>query len=133
MFLTKTKQGFFIPSSDLDRDLSQKIGVGTEVKATAARNVKFHRKAYALLNLGFENQNLTDNFEVYRKLKTIQAGFFDRTIDKYGAVHELPHSLSFEKMSAESFEKWFNATIEVISSDMLTASDIIKSEVEAFY
>jgi hypothetical protein len=132
MYLVKLKSGLYSPTDQESQDASRNIPVGSEVKATVARNVKFHRKAMALLNIGFENQDRYHSFEVYRKVITIRAGYFEM-----GEVsdNEIPiaESLSFTSMSSERFEKWFNATLDVISSDMQTAPEKIKREIEGFY
>lgn len=133
MFLTKTKTGYWIPSSDADYEENKKIPIGMELKVSPARNVKFHRKAFALLNLGFENQDTYEKFEIYRKIITIRSGYYDEVIDKRGVLHFLPKSLSFEVMSAETFEKWYNDTLNVIAEDTDTLPEKIKSEIEKFF
>ncbi len=113
---------------DSDYEASKKIAVGSVVKATASRNWMFHKKAFALMNIGFNSQDKIASMEVYRKLLTIRAGFFDLE-----GGYSLPHSLAFDKMSSEVFERWFNATLEVISQDTQTAPSIIQREIEGFY
>lgn len=133
MYLVKTKTGYFIPFDDSDRELSKKIGAGEVVKAKASRNFLFHKKAFALLNLGFEQQDKYTNFEIYRKVMTIRAGFYDEVINAMGNVNYLPHSLSFDEMSAEKFSKWYDATIDIISKDISTSPETIKQELDRFY
>lgn len=133
MYLQKRKDGAFVPSSEADYEEAKKIQVGFEVKATKARNTKFHRKAFALLNLAFENQDKFDNFEIYRKVITIRSGYYNEIPDENGVVMLIPQSLSYEKMSAEKFDKWYNDTLEVISKDMQTAPQLIQQQITGFY
>lgn len=133
MYLIKSKNGTYSPCDDTDFELSKKVGIGTVVKATAPRNYKFLKKAMALLNIGHSNQDVYESFEVYRKIKTIQAGFFEEAPDKDGAVIYLPKSLAFDNMSAKDFDSWYVATLDVIAKDMDTAPETIKQEIESFY
>ena len=133
MFLVKLQNGQYSPSDDKSHDESQKIAVGTEIKGVKARNIKFHRKAFALLNLGFENQEKFELFEVYRKVIIIRSGFYDEAPTKDGEVYFIPKSLSFENMSANDFEAWYDATLNVISRDLETAPDVINEQIQGFF
>jgi len=133
MFLTKQPNGTYIPSHESDYESSRKVKAGTEVKATKPRNVKFLRKAFALLNLGHDNQDKYDNTEVYRKVITIRAGYYTEVEDKKGKIHFIPDSLSFENMSETKFEEWFEATLKVISGDLETAPEVVQEQISGFY
>ncbi len=133
MFLTKQKNGTYIPSYERDYEHSRKIAVGTEIRATKPRNVKFLRKAFALLNLGHDNQDKYDNIEVYRKIITIRAGYYTEVEDKKGKIHLIPDSLSFDNMNAEKFEKFFQAALDVIASDLDLSKPEVESEISGFY
>jgi len=133
MFLVKQKNGSFIPAYNSDWEASKKIKAGDEVTATKARNIKFHRKGFALLNLGFENQDKYENFDIYRQVITMKAGFVHYAINKDGSKYALPQSLSFEKMNAETFERWYNATLTVISKEAELHSTDIEAEIASFY
>ena len=133
MFLVKLQNGQYSPSDDKSHDESQKIAVGTEIKGVKARNIRFHRKAFALLNLGFENQEKFELFEVYRKVIIIRSGFYDEAPTKDGEVYFIPKSLSFENMSASDFEAWYDATLNVISRDLETAPDVINEQIQGFF
>lgn len=133
MFLTKQPNGSYIPSYESDYEHSRKIKAGTEVKATKPRNVKFLRKAFALLDLGQDNQDKYDNIELYRKIITIRAGYYTEVIDKKGDTHLIPDSLSFDNMNEEKFEKWFEATLNVIAKDLETAPELVIEQISGFY
>ncbi len=133
MFLTKTKQGYFIPSDDSTSEWCKKLPIGEEVKISKPRNSLFHRKAFALLNLGFENQDKYQTLEIYRKILTIRAGYYDEVPNKNGEPYYIPKSLSYESMSAENFDKWYNDTLNLISSDMKTLPETITQELNSFY
>lgn len=133
MFLTKQKNGTYIPSYESDYESSRKIAVGTEIRATKPRNVKFLRKAFALLNLGHDNQDKFESKEIYRKVITIRAGFYTEVPDLKGGIQFIPDSLSFENMNAATFEKWFDATLEVIAGDLELSEDNVQAEISGYY
>ena len=133
MYLIKNKSGLYSPVDDSDFEQSKGVGVGNVVKATAPRNYQFLKKAMALIKLGFDSQDTYESQEIYRKLLTVRAGFYDEVKDEYGSIHKFPHSLAFDKMNAETFSRWYNATLEVIAKDTDTASEDLKREVDQFY
>jgi len=133
MFLTKTKSGAYLPTYPSDHEESSKIPVGGEVKATQARNVDFHRKGFALLNLGFQNQDKQENFDIYRQIITMKAGFVLWGKDKEGKPYPFPESLAFNSMSAKRFQEWYDATLNVISKESELNKADIESELSGFY
>jgi len=133
MYLVKLRSGHFAPYDTADHDLSAKIPEGDVVKAAKSRNYKFHKKAFALLNIGFENQNRYEQFEIYRKVIIMRAGYYTMIKDLNNELHPLPDSLAFDKMGAEKFDKWYNDALEVISKDLATAPDIINAEISQFF
>ncbi len=133
MFLTKLASGQYTPSDDKSHEESQKIKVGSEIKGVKARNVKFHRKAFALMNLGFNNQERYPSFEVYRKVIIIRSGYFDEAPTKNGEVYYIAKSLSFDNMSANDFDAFYEAALNVISKDLETAPEIVNEQIAGFF
>lgn len=133
MHLIKVKNGNYAPMDDLDYEESKKIPVGEVIKGVKSRNWKFHKKGFMLLKLGYDNQEKYPNFEVYRKVTTIRAGYFFEAPTKDGEVYYIAKSLSFENMSAQDFEAWFKSTLDVIASDLGNAPDEIRAEIAAYY
>ena len=131
-FLIKNKSGQYSPVDESDFEQSKGVGVGNVVKCTASRNVKFHRKGMALLKIGFDNQDMYDSFEVYRKVITIKAGFCQLVMLNDSRRNFIPDSISFENMSAEKFERWYNATLDIIYTEIGTTKEELIKEVEQF-
>jgi len=141
IYLIKNRAGTFSPLDASDFEAANSIPPGSVVKAEKARNYKFLKKAMALLNLGFQNQSEFTNFDSYRKMKTINAGFFDlapfavKDLAGNYFTTQIPiaHSLAFDKMKESTFEKVFNAILDIIASDTLTAPEQLRREIEGFY
>lgn len=91
---------------DKDRDYR-------EVKDSKPRNPLFHKKFFALLKMGFENQEEITDFEGYRSIVTMRAGYYKEIKTKKGLVY-LPKSISFENMKQEEFEKLYKDVFQVI-------------------
>lgn len=133
MYLVKKKDGSFTPSDNNDYNEAKKVKVGEYVKCTRTRNVKHHKKAFALLNLWFENQDRFQEFEIARKVITIRAGYYDIAPTKDGEPYYIPKSLSFENMSQSDFEKWYEATLNIVAKDLEQSPDAIQAELAGFY
>ena len=131
MYLIKTKSGSYSPLDDSDYEFSKTIKPGSVVSAQPARNFQFHKKAFQLLNLGWENSS-DEPFEVYRMKITIRAGFIEWTKDKNGNKFPLPKSLSYEKMNAETFEKWYKSVLDIIAKDLETKPEEVQVALVGF-
>lgn len=98
------------------------------------RNAKFHRKFFALLNVGFEHweptasrkhfthkgQVIAKNFERFRKDITILAGYGEPIFDLKGRMHLEAKSISFAKMSDDEFSQLYEAVLKVLLEQVLT-------------
>lgn len=133
MHLTKRKDGAYIPSDDESHEASKKLAIGSEVKATQARNAPFHRKAFALLNLGFSNQQRYTSLDLYRKIITIKAGYFDMVDGQGGKTFCIPHSISFDAMNQIEFQKCYDAILEVISKELGNKPEEIQAQLNSFF
>ena len=66
-------------SSDAEELAKLKQGTNYKFKVSQERNAPLHRKFFALLNLGYENQEFHNNFEDYREVMIMKAGFYKPT------------------------------------------------------
>lgn len=102
------------------------------IEMVIPRNAKFHRKYFALLNVGFDaweppRQRKTykgipvqKNFEQFREDITIAAGFYERTFDLKGRMKLKAKSIAFAKMDDAEFEKVYSAVADVLLEQVLT-------------
>lgn len=132
MKINLIKQGqVFTPATPADEDKISSIKSGQFIEADIKqkRNLKFHRKFFAMLNIGFEAfepdikayQGLVavKNFERFRKDVIIMAGFYDATYDIQGNLKLEAHSISFSKMGEDEFNKVYNACCNVLLMKVL--------------
>lgn len=132
----------YLFATDADREAAKRHRIGQEVtlEAKTTRNPKFHRKYFALLNLGFEywdtgdleykGQPVQKNFERYRKDIAILAGYYE-------VFHRFPNetrleakSISFANMGDEEFEKLYEKTIQILIDKVLASKGFTRAEVD---
>lgn len=128
--MIKTQQGY-IPSTpdDADRLKRHKVGKVYRMDFTEIRNAKFHRKFFAMLNVGFDAWEpdqkeykgilVEKNFDRFRKDCVILAGFYDAAYDINGEVRLTAKSISFANMEEEEFGKLYNAVSNVLLRKVL--------------
>lgn len=96
------------------------------------RNPRFHRKFFALLDVGFDawepnrvrksykGRAMEKNREQFREDITILAGFYEQTFDLKGRMVIRAKSISFAKMDDVEFERLYSAVIDVLLREVCT-------------
>ena len=123
----KSDMGIY-PGDKPTEEYVLKMGYGTQIHADfkKRRNVKFHRKAFLLLNFLYENWSPPENeyadsrfgtpeknFERFRRDVTILAGFFYQTVRLNGEVRTEAKSISFSNMDEDEFADYYSKVIDV--------------------
>ncbi len=129
--LVKDLSGFKPLGTD-DAELMRTIPLGSmiECEYTKKRNPQFHRKFFALLNMGYEYWTPAEaewrgfkavkNFDVFREQVTILAGFREVTFNLDGSVKVKAKSISFAKMDDTEFQDVYSKVLEVIWNKTLS-------------
>lgn len=114
------------------RMVKMEPGELAEVEVRIPRNPKFHRKFFALLNVGFDAWEparkrktyrgipMLKNFERFRHDITILAGFYEQTFDLKGRMVLEAKSISFSNMDDAQFEEVYSAVTDVLLREVLT-------------
>lgn len=96
------------------------------------RNPKFHRKFFALLDIGYEawepnrvrksykGRVMEKNREQFREDILILAGFYEQTFDLKGRMRLRAKSISFSKMDDSEFERVYQSVVTVLLREVLT-------------
>jgi hypothetical protein len=96
------------------------------------RNPRFHRKFFALLNVGFDawepgrkhktykGMAIEKDFEQFREDVIILAGFYEQTFDLRGHMKLKAKSISFANMDDEDFNKLYSAVADVLLREVCT-------------
>lgn len=128
----KAAGGALVPADPQAVDYIAKMKLGGAVKAkiTKHNNPAFHRKMFALFNLGFEawepgeleyrGEKVAKQFDQFRRDITILAGYYDTTISFRGDVRLMAKSLNFSSMGQDEREELYSAVINVLLAKVLT-------------
>ena len=108
-------------------------GEEVEIDITNKRNIKFHRKFFALIKLAFDNQENYTNIEDLRKDLIIQSGYYnERTNYITEEVIIEAQSISFSSMEEQEFEKVYNSVLDSVCSFLRSKSEDIINELMSF-
>lgn len=114
--LVKTLNGTFKLAYNSDYELAKKIPLNEpiEFEYKRHRNLKFHRKYFALINLVFDNQEHFKHIDDLRAELTIEAGYFDYYFTLQGEERKKAKSISFSAMGEDEFNLLYNTTVDTI-------------------
>lgn len=121
--------------SDEDYEELKKVKVGSVVKAKIVmpRNVKFHRKFFALINAAWDcltEQQRTNlrSKEAFREQLLIVSGFSEPVFDLNGNKFlERAKSISFAKMDEPAFNEVYSRVLDTILT-ILVANRVTEDE-----
>ena len=122
LFLHDTRQGLkAMYDEDYDEKKKLKIGEVYEAEIRLPRNLRFHRKYWALLRCSWEYLNerqqefFKNDIEVFRKSLEVTAGWCEPLYDlKTQSWYHAPKSISFEKMKEEEFSILYNNVRDIL-------------------
>ena len=105
------------PYSEKAEQVFSKIQLNevVEIDYKKQRNVKFHRKFFALINLVYQNQDHYNNIDELREDLTIEAGFYKLVVNKFtGEERRKAKSISFSSMDEIEFNELYNKFLNTI-------------------
>ena len=117
--------------SDQDEKRKLKLGVDYLVEVTNPRNIGFHKKFFALLNIGHENTDLDMPFDTYRKYILMKAGYFKAFNTPKGTFYDA-ESISFANMPQDKFEEVYSRVLDKIIADIGCTSEEIEKQLINF-
>jgi len=141
VYLLKTISGL-IPSDAEAEEWFHKQKTGSVISAEVkqVRNYEFHKKMFALLNLGFSYWEPGEidskygvpekSFDRFRKDLIILAGYYKSEIRLDGSVRIEAESISFGSMDAETFEKLYQNVLTVIMKRIPVLDKMTKDEID---
>lgn len=106
------------PADDAAREAVNSLSAGELVmlEVRRPRNLAFHRKFFGLVQIVFENQ---ERFSTVERLLTaikLEAGWYeDGPVEAGGKITYLPKSISFARMDALEFERFYREALDAIT------------------
>lgn len=129
LYCTVTEYGL-MPYDDNDLQLFRRLkrGAVVKVETRTPRNLRFHRKFFALLRVTFDNlpEHIAssmhiESIEALLMLLKMDMGYFD--VVEIGEHHFVKtRSISFAEMDEAAFEEFYNKAVTCILNNYLTLS-----------
>jgi len=94
------------------------------------RNIRFHRKFFALLSVARDMADTEYNAEQFRAYVTAGAGYCEFITDKEGGVVAVPKSISFASMDDDEFERLYSDVLTFICQTWVLDESQINQIVE---
>ena len=113
------------PSDEIALSYIKKLkpGADVEVDIRQPRNIKFHRKWMALAKIVFDNQDVYDDFEAFRKELTMRAGFWEEHVHVTGKVSYVAKSIAFGSMDEIEFSEMYEKSIQAALDHFIPGTD----------
>lgn len=103
---------------------TMKPGTWLRMEWSRPRNGPHHRKMFALLTLVAENSEVYDTTEKALIAVKLAAGYYDPAIHPCtGEIVPILHSISFDKMEQDVFDKFYSAAIDGVLQVILPTMD----------
>lgn len=136
LYVVKTINGLLKPAFDEDKEkFSQFPKDGYfEIKYAKKRNVRFHRKFFALLKIAYENQSDYRLMEDLRRDLIITSGHYEEVVNAItGEVYKIAKSISFSNMEETEFSFIYNDVKDVIVRWLGIDNDTLTDEVAQYF
>jgi len=135
IMLIKQWEDSFKPAYDSDYQKAKKIKVDFAVscKITKPRNIKFHRKFFALMNLVFNNQEHYINIDHLRRDLIIASGYYTKSKSITGEEVTEAKSISFSTMSEIEFNELYTNILISIEKYFHFDQDRVRKEIEQYF
>jgi hypothetical protein len=103
---------------------TMKPGKWLRLEWATPRNGKHHRKLMALLQLVAENSEQYQTVEQALPAVKLAAGYFDPAVDpRTGEIYPVLHSIAFDKMEQDEFDKFYSTAIDGVLQVILPQMD----------
>jgi hypothetical protein len=135
ILVIKTPRGL-LPVYDSDLENYCKIAMNEEfeIEYTKKRNLKFHKKYFALMKLAFENQQDYRSLNDMRRDIAIVSGFYDEVVNKItGEILKVAKSISFSNMEETEFSELYEKTKDTISKWLGISDENIENEIMQYF
>ncbi len=135
IMVQKTLSGVLKPCYESDHDNFKKLPLNESflITYTKKRNIKFHRKFFALMQLVYQNQELYRFLDDLRQDITIECGYYYETVNINGEVVKKAKSISFASMDEVEFSELYNTALDVIVKHFHFDKEDMLTNIEQYY
>lgn len=134
LLFIKSQGGVLIPADAECIENMQKVKNNETImiEYKPKRNIFFHRKAFALLNLVLANQNHYKTVDNILEIVKFRAGHYETIITHLGKKHYKTKSISFSEMDELEFSEFYKKIIDVAIELIGLSSEEIEREIINF-
>ena len=135
ILVVKTLNGLK-PAYDSDKEVFNKMPLNEifEIEYIKKRNVKFHKKFFALLKLAYENQSDYRFIEDMRRDLLIVSGNYDEQVCKItGEIYKKAHSINFSNMDELQFSEVYTSVENIICKWLGIDNETLDDEINQYF
>ncbi len=112
--------GAFRPTDDEGTEAMRKIGDGelVRVRWTRPRNIRFHRKFFAMLQIILANQEHYKSIDDLLDVCKLRIGHV-RTVETAKGIERFPASISFANMDETAFGEFYERAIDWMLTEVI--------------
>ena len=135
ILVVKTLNGLK-PAYDSDKEVFNKMPLNEifEIEYIKKRNVKFHKKFFALLKLAYENQSDYRFIEDMRRDLLIVSGNYDEQVCKItGEIYKKAHSINFSNMDELQFSEVYTSVKNIICKWLGIDNETLDEEINQYF
>lgn len=118
--------------SDLEKVSYIKSGQQVWCELTKSRNIKHHKKFFAILNCAFSSQSQFDSSEQFLSALKFEMKYYEIGRNFDGAAIPLLKSISFAKMDQFEFEKFYTFALQILSKFIGCTVDELENNSEEY-
>jgi hypothetical protein len=135
IYLVKRSDNSFIAANNSDYESVLKLKVGETYKhvVTKPRNLKHHRKLFALFNLVYDNQERFKHLEDLRNELVKEAGYFEEYVTLQGELMRKAKSIAFNNMDQFEFDMLYSKVKDVVCIHFKITTEQIEEEIHRYY
>ena len=133
MVFRKRLKGFVPADEDAEKFcLRIKHGDQVVMEARRPRNIRHHKKYWALCGIVADNTDYgwsKNHVDYFFKIAT---GHFEEATDRNGNIHKITHSISFESMDQDEFNDFYKSVIDITCKHLIPGLEegALKQELE---
>ena len=135
ILVVKTLNGLK-PAYDSDKEVFNKMPLNEifEIEYIKKRNLKFHKKFFALLKLAYENQSDYRFIEDMRRDLLIVSGNYDEQVCKItGEIYQKAHSINFSNMDELQFSEVYTSVKNIICKWLGIDNETLDDEINQYF
>lgn len=136
LYVVKTINGLLKPAFEEDKEKFAQFPKDGyfEIKYTKRRNVKLHRKFFALLKIAYENQSDYRLMEDLRRDLIITSGHYEEVLNAItGEVYKIAKSISFNSMDETEFSLIYEDVKNVIIRWLGVSNEDLETELQQYF